>query len=61
MSTLASRLLCIASLPKVKRQRCTVHLQCMSLAKVPHRLPNRVAREVAAVFRASGLAEAKKV
>ena len=30
------------------------------LAKVPHRLRKRVAREVAAVFRAPGLAESKK-
>ena len=47
-------------LPEVRRQRCTVHLQRNVLAKVPHRLRKRVAREVAAVFRAPGLAEAKK-
>ena len=47
-------------LPEVRRQRCTVHLQPNVLAKVPHRLRKRVAREVAAVFRAPGLAEAKK-
>ena len=41
-------------------QRCTVHLQRNVLAKVPHRLRKRVAREVAAVFRAPGLAKAKK-
>ena len=47
-------------LPEVRRQRCTVHLQRNVLAKVPHRLRKRVAREVAAVFRAPGLAKAKK-
>ena len=47
-------------LPEVRRQRCTVHLQRNVLAKVPHRLRKRVAREVAAVFRAPGLAESKK-
>ena len=44
----------------LRRQRCTVHLQRNVLAKVPHRLRKRVAREVAAVFRAPGLAESKK-
>ena len=39
-------------LPEVRRQRCTVHLQRNVLAKVPHRLRKRVARAVAAVFRA---------
>ena len=47
-------------LPEVRRQRCTVHLQRNVLAKVPHRLRKRVAREVAAVFRAPGRAKAKK-
>ena len=47
-------------LPEVRRQRCTVHLQRNVLAKVPHRLRKRVAREVAAVFRAPGLTESKK-
>ena len=47
-------------LPEVRRQRCTVHLQRNVLAEVPHRLRKRVAREVAAVFRAPGLAKAKK-
>ena len=47
-------------LPEVRRQRCTVHLQRNVLAKVPHRLRKHVAREVAAVFRAPGLAKAKK-
>ena len=47
-------------LPEVSRQRCTVHLQRNVLAKVPHRLRKRVAREVATVFKAPGLAEAKK-
>lgn len=47
-------------LPEVRRQRCTVHLQRNVLAKVPRRLRKRVAREIAAVFKAPGLAEAKK-
>ena len=47
-------------LPEVRRQRCTVHLQRNVLAEVPHRLRKGVAREVAAVFRAPGLAKAKK-
>jgi len=48
-------------LPEVRRQRCTVHLQRNILAKVPRRLRKRVAREVATVFQAPGLAEAKKL
>ena len=48
-------------LPEVRRQRCTVHLQRNVLTKVPHRLRKRVAREVATVFQAPGLAEAKKL
>ena len=47
-------------LPEVSRQRCTVHLQRNVLAKVPHRLRKRVAREVSTVFKAPGLAQAKK-
>jgi transposase-like protein len=47
-------------LPEARRQRCTVHLQRNVGAKVPHRLRKRVAREVAAIFQASGLTEAKK-
>lgn len=47
-------------LPEVRRQRCTVHLVRNVLAKVPRRLRKRVAREVGALFQASGLAEAKK-
>jgi len=46
-------------LPEARRQRCTVHLQRNVGAKVPHRLRKRVAREVAAIFQAPGLAEAK--
>lgn len=46
-------------LPEARRQRCTVHLQRNVLSKVPRRLRKRVAREVAAIFQASGLAEAK--
>ncbi len=47
-------------LPEPDRHRSTVHLQRKVLAEVPHRLHDRVARAVAAVFRAPGLAEAKK-
>lgn len=48
-------------LPEARRQRCTVHLQRNVLAKVPHRLRKRVAREVSAVFNADGLDEARKL
>jgi transposase-like protein len=48
-------------LPEACRQRCTVHLQRNVGAKVPHRLRKRVAREVAQVFQAPGLAEAKNL
>lgn len=47
-------------LPEVRRQRCTVHLVRNVLAKVPHRLRKRVAREVATVFKAPSLKNAKK-
>jgi transposase-like protein len=47
-------------LPEAQRQRCTVHLQRNVLTKVPRRLRKRVAREVAPVFQASGLADAKQ-
>ncbi len=47
-------------LPEVRRQRCTVHLQRNVMAKVPHRLRKRMAREVATVFKASSLAGAKQ-
>lgn len=46
-------------LPEVRRQRCTVHLQRNVLAKVPHRLRKRLAREIAPIFQAPGIAEAK--
>ncbi len=46
-------------LPEARRQRCVVHLERNVLTKVPHRLRARVAREVAAVFRAGSLADAK--
>lgn len=48
-------------LPEARRQRCTVHLQRNVLAKVPRRLRNRVAREVALIFQAPGLGEAKRL
>ena len=47
-------------LPEVRRQRCTVHVQRNVLTKVPQRLRQRVAREVAAVFTAASLADARK-
>jgi len=47
-------------LPEVPRQRCTVHLQRNVLTKVPRRLRVRVAREVAAIFKAPSLAAAKE-
>ena len=48
-------------LPDARRQRCTVHLQRNVLAKVPRRLRKRVAREIAAIFKAPGLTAAKKL
>jgi transposase-like protein len=45
-------------LPEARRQRCTVHVQRNVLAKVPHRLRARVAREVSALFKAGGLKQA---
>jgi transposase-like protein len=47
-------------LPEVRRQRCTVHLMRNVLTKVPRRLRKRLAREIAPIFKAPGLAEAKK-
>jgi putative transposase len=47
-------------LPEVRRQRCTVHLQRNVLAKVPHRLRKRVAREVSTVFKAPSLKRSKQ-
>ena len=47
-------------LPEAERQRCSVHLQRNVLTKVPHRLRKRLAREVSPIFKAEGLAEAKK-
>ena len=47
-------------LPEVRRQRCTVHLQRNVMAKVPHRLRKRMAREVATVLNAPSLADAKQ-
>jgi transposase-like protein len=47
-------------LPEARQQRCTVHLLRNVTAKVPRRLRKRVAREVGAIFQASGLAKAKQ-
>jgi putative transposase len=48
-------------LPEARRQRCVVHLMRNVLAKVPQRLRGRLAREVGVLFKASSLAEAKKL
>lgn len=47
-------------LPEVRRQRCTVHLQRNVLTKVPRRLRPRVAREVALLFKAPSLDDARR-
>ncbi len=47
-------------LPDAERQRCIVHLQRNVLTKAPQRLRKRLAREVADVFRASSLKDARK-
>lgn len=47
-------------LPEADQQRCIVHLQRNVLTKTPHRLRKRLAREVAAVFKAGSLKDAKK-
>jgi transposase-like protein len=47
-------------LPEARQQRCTVHLLRNVTAKVPRRLRKRVAREVGAIFQASGLGKAKQ-
>jgi len=47
-------------LPEVPRQRCTVHLMRNVLTQVPARLRPRVARELAALFRAPSLATARQ-
>jgi putative transposase len=46
-------------LPEVERQRCTVHLQRNVLTKAPRRLRKRLAREIAPLFNAADLTEAK--
>lgn len=46
--------------PEAKRQRCTVHFQRNVLTKVPYRLRERVAREVAVLFRASSRPDAHR-
>ena len=47
-------------LPEAQRQRCTVHLMRNVLTQVPARLRPRVARELAALFRAPRLAGARQ-
>ncbi len=46
-------------LPEVPQQRCMVHLQRNVLAKAPQRLRQRLAREVAGLFRRANLGEAR--
>ena len=46
--------------PEVPRQRCTVHLERNVLTKAPQRLRGRLARDIAALFNATGLTEGKK-
>ncbi len=46
-------------LPKVKQQRCVVHLQRNVLTKAPQRLRTRLANEVSEVFAAASKGEAK--
>ena len=46
-------------IPEARRQRCVVHLQRNVLTNAPHRLRARLAREVADVFRATSLADAR--
>jgi transposase-like protein len=47
-------------LPEARRQRCIVHLERNVLAKVPHRLRARVAKQLHSIFDAPGLAQAKQ-
>jgi len=47
-------------LPEARRQRCVVHLERNVLAKVPHRLRARVAKQLHSIFDAPGLAQAKQ-
>jgi putative transposase len=47
-------------LPEAQRQRCVVHLERNVLAKVPHRLRSRVAKQLRSIFDAPGLAQAKQ-
>lgn len=46
--------------PEAEHQRCIVHLQRNVSTKTPHRLRKRLAREVADVFKAPSLRDAKK-
>ena len=47
-------------LPEARRQRCVVHLERNVLAKVPHRLRVRVAKQLRSIFDAPGLPQAKQ-
>jgi len=47
-------------LPETRRQRCIVHLERNVLAKVPHRLRGRVAKQLRTLFGAASAAEAKR-
>jgi len=47
-------------LPEAERQRCTVHLMRNVLTKSPARIRKRLGRELAAIFKADSLKDAKK-
>jgi transposase-like protein len=47
-------------LPEAKLQRCIVHLQRNAVAKAPHRMRGRVAREVTRIFAAQSLGDARR-
>lgn len=47
-------------LPEAQLQRCVVHFMRNVLAKAPHRLRNRLGRELSDIFRATSLAEARR-
>jgi len=46
--------------PEARQQRCVVHFLRNILAKVPHRLQARLARELSPLFKAGSLVEAKR-
>jgi len=48
-------------LPEAKHQRCVVHFMRNVLAKVPHRLKDRVGGELSRIFDAEGLKKAREL